>query len=142
LIPLKKQKEIVRQLAKNYNVRVRFAKSDEYSGLYRPPNRIIINNSDEHIILTFFHELGHHYCYQNNIFPVYHGRVAAGKATLSAMASTAWRAEQWVDRWAKAECKQVFPELNWIAAYSEEDRKWLSEYAKKWLKEQKKLKKP
>lgn len=138
------QIELVKRLAKHYRIRVTWLKTKNIigSGFHavrrndRGYYEYIGMDGEEYRdkISTFFHELGHSYCYNNKIWAEYHGagrvyirnnRYYRTRKSLRIYIRTAYRAEQWVDRWAKTEMKKWFPYLKYRAGYTtKEDKKW------------------
>jgi hypothetical protein len=130
VFPKETQRCIVQQLAHEYKVKLIYSEEWKASGVFLLPNTICIHPKTKDIIETFFHELGHVHCYRNKIFPAYH-KYKNKKYTRQAILSTAFRAENYVDRWAEAECKTWFPEYEWHGSYrTEASRKWLMDYYK------------
>jgi len=86
-----------------------------YDSFYK---KIVVNllfsKNKQLIINTIFHELGHHYCYQNNKWPTYHYTKSDKNITKKDIRNfnrTAIKAEKWVDNWAEKEQKKWFPNL-------------------------------
>lgn len=131
------QKEIIKQLAKAYGVKVSYRRMTKASGYFNAPNRITIDcspSNQDQLLETFFHELGHYYCYHNRKFSIYHRTLTKKlhRRRLHALFRTAGRAELYVDKWAERECKKYFPEIEWKGSYrSYSDRAWLVEELKR-----------
>jgi predicted SprT family Zn-dependent metalloprotease len=127
------QKQIIKELAKQYGVKVHFRQLSEASGLWVVPNNIFIGKekTGSSYIEIFFHELGHYHAYKNNKFPIFHGKMRR-KESYKNLMITAYRAERWVDEWGRKECKKHFPNLKWVGAYrTRGEKKWLYEGIRK-----------
>lgn len=111
------QKIIIKDLAKQYNVKVVFKRIPGWAGMYTSPDLIEIDSQTSIMLEVFFHELGHYYCWKNKIFPIYHNRAPAKKINFRNVMFTAYRAERWVDDWGKRECRKHFPNFPWQGAY-------------------------
>jgi hypothetical protein len=136
-------KERIKKLAKEYDVKVKFKTLKDCRGVYHYNKNgkkitevISIDPKQSHILSTFFHELGHSYCTNNGKYPYYHylkgGRWYKGErlyneAGLRATISTGYRAECYVDSWAEKEMKKQFPNRKYRAGYSQPG-------AKQWYK--------
>lgn len=83
-------------LAQKYGIKLDIVEDDpdrDYWGYALRPNRIVLVDQGSAwgpMIQTFFHELGHIYCYKHGLWPAYHRDARKTNA----------RAEKWVDRWA------------------------------------------
>jgi hypothetical protein len=130
-------KKHLKEIAKKYGTKTYFYKKLECSGYAFPWKkklfvRIGYDNRPETqnwIIMTFFHELGHNIDYKNGIYKKYNsgffGPEYAKKYAL--------KAEQHADMTGEKLCKKYFPKIKWIPSYrNKEDKKWL----KKWLKKE------
>jgi hypothetical protein len=125
------QRTIIRTLAKQFGVKVFFCKTDNCAGYWTKenPDHIYISGHirwGHSYIEIFFHELGHRHCYYKKIFPLFHRKTYT---TLAEIAPLAYRAENFVDRWAERECKKILGnDFYWKGAYRDDiDRKWLLE---------------
>jgi hypothetical protein len=116
-------KSIILSLAKEYKVKVFFSKSVKEKGLARYWRRsmtISTNYPPVSQLSTFFHELGHIYCYQHGLWPKYHLLKAPEYMTLKEKRScyaTALKAERWIDNWAKKEMTKHFPNVKFVFTY-------------------------
>lgn len=124
------QKKIIKRLAKDYDVKLRFKSLKDCSGAFYPPNKIILDPDADgrNILETFFHELGHLHAYRTNKFKVYHSkfRFSSNYAALNAL-----RAERWVDKWGQEECARVLPEIPWRGSYrTQADVVFLNKYVR------------
>jgi hypothetical protein len=115
------EKTLVKELARQYKVKVKFAPRHAYGGAFFFPRKIVISTSHERfgqsLINIFFHELGHWHASHNDIYPIYHEGYWDEPADWPAIRATALRAEQWVDKWGKRECLKHFPDFEWTDAY-------------------------
>lgn len=110
-------KQELRFLARKYKVRLYFCyKYNHFSGIANgATNSITINGNIEkrnEILSTFFHELGHIYCYDNNLWNSYH-KECYSKNTRR----TALKAERWVDKWAEKELYKYNNKIKFIPSY-------------------------
>ena len=78
----------------------------------------------EHYLTVFFHELGHVYCWKNDVWYSYH-HFDGTKEKYRVFALTGFKAEKWVDKWGEKEHKKYFPKLYYCATYrTKEHKKW------------------
>ncbi len=123
-ITKKTAKKLIRDLAKEYGVRLHFNYTElKHYGAARFWNNSIsinVNQSGLNMISTFFHEIGHIYCWNNGIWKAYHTGKDIDDLTISekqAFIRTALKAERWVDMWGKKEMKKHFPHLKYQDSY-------------------------
>jgi hypothetical protein len=83
-----------------------------------------INNDPSILFGLIFHECGHLHCIDKGIWPAYH---ATTKINLKAFRLTAWKAELWIDRWAKKKLKQYNSSLKYKNGYDKSDKAWFLE---------------
>lgn len=112
-------------LANEYGVSVQFRKNNvpnrlkkwKVDGQAKCRDKLIILYAEfktrEDMLSCFFHELGHIYCYTNKIWRVYHRDRRNKRSVLL----TAFKAENWVDKWAEKMFKQKFPDLKFKRSY-------------------------
>jgi hypothetical protein len=140
----KHQIKLIRLLAEYYNIKVHFVNalvggpSGSHGFNYETKEDYISISYDKDMISAFFHELGHSFCYRNGLWPSYHntnvkvikGKPRYTKRWLRAKLKTAYRAEVWVDKWAKRELKKYLPKYKYDAGYLGKSwtKKWLKEY--------------
>ena len=88
------------------------ARGGEYCSV---ENLININRDSRKQTLPFifFHELGHLYCVNNNIWETYHNY----NNTWNSFKSTALKAEKWIDSWAEKEVNKYFKNVDSYKAY-------------------------
>jgi hypothetical protein len=126
-----RKKRLLLDIAKMYGVRLRFRKMPIPANALGTKSLInmstsVLRKRTAYLISTLLHEIGHIHCYHNGIFKTYHDPAFG---TSNDRRRTAWRAEQYVDRWAAAEMKQLYPHLTFTYAYvTDEDRAWLRNY--------------
>lgn len=107
-------------ISKHYKVKVNFSKKlpDWVDGLSHKKNGFTVsikgNKTQEQIVSTFFHELGHVYCKRNKIWNAYHQPHDHSKQRVR---RTALKAELWIDRWAIKEMNKWFPDLKYTGSY-------------------------
>jgi hypothetical protein len=136
---MKEQIRICSQLAREYAIPTYFVKkligAGSYLLLCPGKDRIYICIEGEEILSAMFHELGHAYCYRNGKWPMFHsygslfkdGEFVYTNRELRGKILTGYKAECWVDRWAKKEMAKYFPNLKYRNGYV--GRAW----TKKWL---------
>lgn len=118
----------LKQLAEFYQVKVKIVSlPDRWEGRYNVRNQVIeISNTSRSKLSVFFHELGHHFCKRNNIWPSYHQTGVRSRRQIKKLIRTAYKAECWVDKWAEFQMAIWFPHLKYRRGYdSEEARVWL-----------------
>lgn len=131
-------KKIIIDLSREYNIRVHFVKTGTDYGSARYWNRSIsinINQTRSAMISTFFHELGHIYCWEKKIWKSFHVNKPLQYLTKSQKLKylrTALKAEKWIDRWAEKEMKKHFTKIKYINSYDNINR---NEFTK-WIKNQ------
>lgn len=82
--------------------------------------------ADEELIQTFFHELGHWFCYKHDVYHRYHWGELNGLWLQNAIL-----AERWVEEWGRMECAKVFPEVRWKKRKlisNRAERKWMMDW--------------
>lgn len=111
--------ETIKKLARHYKVRVYFYKKfNGLGGYYNTQTHSIhIWRGKQDHLSVFFHELGHHHCNMNGIWPAYHNGFVYTRKKLSAFMLTAYKAERWVDRWAQKEMMKFFPKRRYSGYY-------------------------
>lgn len=120
-------RQIIQELAKEYRVRVFFTKNMKSRGLARYWRRSIslcAIQPPRIMISTFFHELGHVYCYDNGLWASYHNEIPPIKMSYrekQLLYRTALRAERWVDKWAEHEMSKHYPELKYYTTYNDDE---------------------
>lgn len=130
--------KIIKKICDYHEIKLIHCRSKKFGGCADGGNRIIRisrvgNKTKRQYISTFFHELGHIYCHDNDIFPVYHNKKfdKYGWQNLEKLKKayklTAWKAEKFVDSWAEKEMKKYYPKMKFIPGYGNES------YCKKYL---------
>ena len=116
--------KILRELAREYDVRIHITESYPDCGFARYwKNSITVsrNQSAPNMFSTFFHEMGHIYCWNNSLWKSYHCNKPyehLTKKEKKKLIMTALKAERWVDKWAKNEMKKHFPNIKYLPGYS------------------------
>lgn len=116
-------RKIIVELALLYGVRLHFEKTKNQHGEARYWSNSIsinLNQSGVSMLSTFFHEIGHVYCFQKGIWKSFHVDKPIEELTeveKKKYLSTALKAERWVDNWGKREMKKHFPHLQYIDSY-------------------------
>lgn len=141
-------KRKINRLAKLYDVKVHyFSNKDENSSTGYVDVResyifIKKRKCEKEMLKTFFHELGHIYCYRNNKWFIYHNfgfeKHTKSFEMFKKFKRTAYRAECYVDVWGKNEMKKHFPKIKYSLSYEQKDKraiKWLNNYYKKFYSE-------
>lgn len=116
--------QLVVELAQDYQVRLHWTKCSKYHGYSRYWNNSIsinvVNQSPIDIISTFFHEIGHIYCWNNNLWSSYHVNrplIELTERERDLYIKTALKAERWVDRWARREMSKHFSTIEYNPGY-------------------------
>lgn len=129
----------IRKIADLYGAKVRFFNIREHgpSGYFRYDDQVLLigrSKDKAEMLSTFFHELGHYYCWENGIWPSYHrwrfrkDLPIFNARELRYIVRTGLRTERWVDNWGKATMKLYYPELRYRTTYrSKESVKWYNE---------------
>jgi hypothetical protein len=132
--------KLIVELSKEYEVRLHFKNDGGNSGCARYWGNSIsinINQSCVGMLSTFFHEMGHIYCFENSLWKSYHVNKPfehLTKEEKSKFIRVALRAERWVDNWAKVEMNKHFPHLKYQDSYlSKEDGQEFMDEIKKML---------
>lgn len=121
-----KAKIEISKLSKLFNVRVYYSKSIPHRGEARYWNDSItlsLNQSITSIISTFFHELGHIYCYRNKIWMSYHNPKSPNEMSeleKTLLCKTALRAERWVDNYGMNEMFRYYPGMTYTRSYHDQ----------------------
>lgn len=125
-------KQELRKIAELYGAKLRFNSRLDVLGRCDYKNSIIylkVTDDEKQNLSTLFHEIGHIYCYEHCIYPSYHHskpRIFLGKAEVQSARYTAFRAECYVERWAKLELKKYYPEVRYQGYYgNNKSRLWL-----------------
>lgn len=133
--------KLIIELSQEYEVRVHFTKSMPDDGCARYWNNSISISSNQSAIgmlSTFFHEMGHIFCWKNSLWTSYHLNKAVDDITSKEkqkFIKVALRAERWVEHWAKIEMKKHFPKIKYSNSYhSLEDGKLFTNEMKKMLR--------
>lgn len=92
-------------ICEKYNVNLIFDDIDTIAYYDDNIKTIILNKKNKfkliELIPIIFHELGHKYCFENNLFVAYHYETDKRLFKLTAL-----KAERFVDRWAANEMKK------------------------------------
>lgn len=136
--------EEIRRLAEYYRVKVIFEPLTNCSGM-TDKDTIYIDNSGQYsksfFLGIFFHELGHVYCYRNNIWKTYHSpRLNRKRKNAIQIVRTGLKAERWVERWGAKEMKKWYPRRKYIDLYNTVDgRKWFHQNTLPYFKHRAKI---
>ena len=144
-----KRQKALKLIEKEYNVKIKFVKKiiidhneTEWMGTCFPEEKLILlckytlasSYSFTSFIGAIFHEIGHIYCWENNIYPYYHQKYSLKyfkrhyRKVYRNIRLTGFKAEKYVDNWAAQQMKKHYPRCKYPYAYrTEEDRKWLWE---------------
>lgn len=98
--------KLLHLLTNHYDVKLVFKNVEGELAHYDDNTKTIYVNetfkeNEKEWIAIVFHELGHKYCFDNNIFYHYHY-----EKNVRLFQLTALKAERYVDRWAKKELKK------------------------------------
>ena len=133
-------RQLVSELARDYNVRLHYTKTSVDHGYSRYWNNSISINTNQSaidLISTFFHEIGHIYCWSNNKWMSYHVNKPLSHLTKDEQQKylrTALKAERWVDKWAATEMSKHFHDILYQPGYqSVEAGEEFTKYIKKSL---------
>lgn len=129
----------IKQLSEFYGVPVKMYRSGNLGGYFSLRNgepTIFINRKFGNLYSTFFHELGHVYCYEKGLWKAYHapvkvrnGKMHIPKNLARMKVKTALKAERWVDSWARKEMAFWLPTKPYRTGYDSEDAKeWLENH--------------
>lgn len=142
-----KDRRELRALAVMYAVRITFYTFNDQrmGGCIESDNLILINDAHlfttrDEIFSTFFHELGHIYCYITGKWKAYHlWKKKFTKNEKRAALLTAFKAEVWVDKWAEKEMGKVYPHMKFDKTYSDRRhakriKKWMHDNSLMWCK--------
>ncbi len=127
IITEKNVKQIIIELSKKYRIKVFFNKRKNLNGearFWRRSISINENNSPTDMLSIFFHEVGHVYCFDNNLWISYHNPKNYYDYTdreKQLIFKTAIRAEKWIDKWAEKEMKKHFPDIKYYGVYNDKD---------------------
>lgn len=128
-------RELINELATFYNVTVTFEELDcrgkcaYYKRHIRLSNKL--RNRDK-LLQTFFHELGHVYCYEMGIWSSYHHTDGISKLTKEQRRKaiyTGLKAERWIDKWGSRELQTWFPGVPIDMGYVTES--WVADWYRK-----------
>lgn len=137
--------QIIRKLAELFGVRVYFFNrgDDGVLGWYNPRTQAIriSRGKTSEMISTFFHELGHRYCYDMGIWKDYHrinyknGRPVFTVKQLKGILKNGLKAERWVDKWGEKMMNTMFPMLPYRKGYvSKEAVRWYQQEHLSWYR--------
>ena len=115
-------KNIIKEIKNKYDVNIVYKKHLNNIAEYNDNLKTIIikseyKNNINDLIPILFHELGHKYCFDNNIFYHYHNETNLRLAKLTAL-----KAERYVDRWANKEMKKFNIEIDYPMFYYHPNR--------------------
>lgn len=119
-------RKIIIELSIEYEVRLHFTESKIMGGSARYWNNSIsvsMKQSPASMISSFFHEMGHIYCWENSLWKSYHINKPIEYLTKKEKIKyfkTALKAERWVDRWASKEMKKHFHDIKYQDGYLSE----------------------
>lgn len=115
-----------------YKVKIKFRKFDitivaKYvENSCRTESTIFFNKrynlSKDEMICTMFHELGHQYCCNNDLFYAYHHIDNDFENYFNKFKRTALKAERFIDKWAAKEMKENGFEIIYDFPYSDRAR--------------------
>lgn len=132
-------KEHILRVASEWNIPIIFTQRKGKWGGYWTGKKIVISTRSNatFMLQIFYHELGHHYCFLNKKFWVYHNpRLRETRANIAKLMKVALFAELYVDRWGRNRFKEAFPTLAYKLAYTDvADRKYLQDHLRSEYKE-------
>lgn len=121
----------ISDISKKYNVSIVFQNLTDGVAWYTHTNKTITidkkyQNKRNKLIPIIFHELGHKYCYERNLFNAYHWENDLGK-----ILKTGLKAERFVDKWAANEMKINGIRIKYPYFYNDKTcTKWFKIYLK------------
>lgn len=141
------QRRLILKIAKEYGIKVHFYTKEGYAigiGFHKVNFKkrtdsihLLYSPRVKNLLSVFFHELGHSFCYRNGIYPLYHnfkvrhrkGEPYWSQRELRGKINTGFKAECFVDRWARDEMDKHFPDLIYCAGYLNQPdaKEWLYE---------------
>jgi hypothetical protein len=120
---------MIQKISKNYRVQIRVGDGRLHpslrwaAGLCSYSKRVIYVSKDgtkQKRINTIFHELGHIYCFDNNLWTRYHYNKHWDELTVDdaiGVIRTGLKAERWIESWAESEQKKWYPNMKYEVAY-------------------------
>lgn len=131
-LAIESPRKVIDFLSKLYGVKVDFVDDWDYGSCYYWEKRIeiSIHQTNRQMISTFFHEMGHIYCYENNLWKSVHCAILP--ENYKRYIRSFLKAERWIDDWAYNECKKWFPNHRYIKTYYNKEG---IEFTKEHLKE-------
>lgn len=132
-------KNKAKQIGREYNVQVNF-RVKRFSGLaYEDTSTVSINTNrtEDKFFSALFHEIGHIHCFRNGIFPAYHYTGMLTLEIAKEFKKTAFKAECWVDKWAKKEMEKKLPLSVYEISYdlkTKKGKEFLDKYYQAWYK--------
>lgn len=113
-----------REFCKSFGVSIKFSKDLSCANVIAKKLFIVVATEDSTIRVfwsTVLHELCHIFCHKQHIFPMFHRRSTI--VNLAKLRQQAYRAETYVDRYAKELMKVYLPDIPYAAGYVREDDK-------------------
>lgn len=118
----------LRVIAKSYGMRLHTKPQMSCQGEYAHTKRtawINLSQTEDQLVSTFFHELGHHIDYSNGKFAKFYDN----RSSLATLRAISLRAERHADWVGQKLCKKYFPHVRYEKAYrNREDVEWLKDY--------------
>ena len=115
----------------DFNATISFAHTGEGSEIDLPKRRILIDLEEVTSIEWFwsliFHELAHMWCYDNDVYYIYHHDSLAPERMAIYVRKMGFKIEQYVDSEGAEWMKEYFPDMQYMPSYRdcEEDRAFL-----------------
>jgi hypothetical protein len=124
-ITKKNIRKLLIELSREYDVKIYFNIDYDFGSARYWNNSISVSyrQSATSMLSTFFHELGHIYCWNNGLWKSFHINKAMSELTpieKQKYTRVALKAERWVDGWARKEMKKHFPNIKYVDSYFSE----------------------
>jgi len=114
---------VAKDLAAEYGASVEVKDFEGSAWGYVRGHRIVLKpkyaKDPDTLIGMVMHECGHIHCMNNGLWQAYHN-----PRNKRAFRLTAWKAEKWIDRWAKAQLRKRFPGVKYKNGYTKSDYGW------------------
>ena len=128
----KKDRKLVREFLKKFNVRVHFVRTGWSSAVEGTLIEIDFKKTKtvQSLWSCVFHELGHIYCWRNDLYKIYHKEELSDKDFAIYIRKYGLRAERFVENLGKKFMKKYFPKIPYEDCYYDERG---VEWYKKWV---------
>jgi hypothetical protein len=126
-----------KKILRKYKIRLKLMENLDgggYAEYYKRTIGVCLRNRDndridyQDFLSIIIHEFAHFVNMYNNKYPKYHITTELEKPRLDdkkAMINTAYRAEKYTDRVAEDIMNKLYPNIEYVGEYTEQDRQWL-----------------